>query len=165
MFSFRNFTALQIGKNTYFGNEIDVVSVRTTGGLCYKLSLPKSLGQPSLVPSGMDALTYGMGLGFLMTSSIKQGIDKLSSFKLMIAAENTWQGLIYRRWPYINVPPIISADLIPGLIHYNLIDLAENDWNYISTGETSFSGCMENNEKESCLSIFDTRSMHMTESR
>ena len=63
----------------------------------------------------------------LMTSSIKHEIDKLTMFKLMIAEENTWQGIIYGRWPYIKVPPIISSDLIPGIVYYNLIDLAEND--------------------------------------
>ena len=136
--------------------------MRTQAGLCYKLNLSKSL-----IPIGLEVPMNG--LSFLMTTSIKQGIDKLTAFKLIIAAENTWQGIIYGRWPYINIPPIISAELIPGITHFSLIDLAENKWNYISktsnAGKTSFNGCMENDEKESCLSIFDARSMNMKGSR
>ena len=139
-----------------------MVKVRTMAGLCYKLNISKSL-----IPIEMDVPTNGLGL--LIKSSIKEGIDKFTAFRLMIASENTWQGIVYGRWPYINVPPIITAELVPGLTHFSLIDLAENNWNYIrktsNAGKTNFSGCMENNDKESCLSIFDTRSMNMKESR
>ena len=118
-------------------------------GLCYKLKLSFT------IPIGLESKNFGLEM-----RSLTEGIDKLTKFKWTIAAENTWQGIIYSKWPYSNSPPIISADLMPGLSSFYLIELEENIWKYIA-GETSFDRCMDDNEKESCLSIFDARSMNV----
>ena len=123
-------------------------------GLCYKLNVSKSF-----IPTGDHGL-LDSGFG-LMLKSYNKGIDKLAKFKLIIAAENTWQGIIYDKWFYSGkAPPIINADLIPGLSKNYFIDLEANIWNY-KNGKTSFDSCVAKNEKESCLSIFDTRSLHV----
>ena len=135
--------------------QIDVVSIRTMLGLCYKLNFSKSS-----IPIGSDKGLLNRDFG-LMMKSYNEGVDKLTKIKLMIAAENTWQGIIYNKWFYSTTPPIINADFIPGLSKYYFIDLEEHIWNY-KTGNTSFNSCVTKNAKEkNCLSIFDSRSLHV----
>ena len=140
---------MSIGRNGHSGHEIDVVSIRTMVGLCYKLKFSFD------IPIGLDSKNFGLEI-----RSLTDGIDKLTKFKWTIASENTWQGIIYGKWPYSNSPPIINAALIPGLSSFYLIELEENIWKYIN-GETNFDSCMGESEEESCLSIFDARSMNM----
>ena len=93
----------------------------------------------------------------LMTNSL-EGMDKLKGFRLMIASSNTWQGLIYGRWPYKKVPPIVTGNLASKLISNMDIELEESVWNY-SNGEDNFDHCMKENEKDHCKSIFDTSTL------
>ena len=90
-----------------------------------------------------------------MKSSL-QGVDKLKSFNLMIASNNTWQGQVYSTWPYDKIPPVISKDLIFGKSSQTQIYLKENIWNY-RNGEENFNLCMRRNEGNHCKSIFDVR--------
>ena len=84
-----NVVPLQVGTHNYvdyFHNnvKIETIPIRTIiRGLCYKLKLSK--------PS--NYFTFFIG------SSI-QSLDKLDKMNLMIAAENTWQGIVGDRWPY-----------------------------------------------------------------
>ena len=84
-----NVVPLQVGAHNYvdyFNNNgiIETIPIRTkTRGLCYKLKLSN--------PSNYFQLFIG--------SSI-QSLDKLEKMYLMIAAENTWQGIVGGRWPY-----------------------------------------------------------------
>ena len=82
-------------------------------------------------------------------------MDELKGFKLMIAASNTWQGLVYGKWPYQKVPPIITVDLASKLISNMDVELEESIWNY-RNGEDNFDICMKGNENDHCRSIFDT---------
>ena len=82
-------TPLQIGSHNYyvdyFGNNgtIEIIPVRTTQGLCYKLT-------PSEPPGYMN----------IFIGSSSQSKDKLEKINLMIAANNTWQGIVGNKWPY-----------------------------------------------------------------
>ena len=68
-----------LGKN----GTLEVIPIRTmTKGLCYKLT-----------PSNP------LQMNFFIGSSI-QGLDKLEKINLMIAANDTWQGIVAGRWPY-----------------------------------------------------------------
>ena len=87
--SLTGFTPLQIGSQNYyvdyFDNKgtIEIIPIRTTAqGLCYKLTL-----------SGP------MEMNIFIGSSI-QSKDKLEKIHLMIAANNTWQGIVGNKWPY-----------------------------------------------------------------
>ena len=85
--SLTGITPLQIGSHNYyvdyFGNSgtIEIIPIRTTTqGLCYKLT-PSEPGYMNI---------------FVSSSSI----DKLEKINLMIAANNTWQGIVGNKWPY-----------------------------------------------------------------
>ena len=87
--SLTGFTPLQIGSQNYyvdyFDNKgtIEIIPIRTTAqGLCYKLTL-----------SGP------MRMNIFIGSSI-QSKDKLEKIHLMIASNNTWQGIVGYNWPY-----------------------------------------------------------------
>ena len=84
-----------------------------------------------------------------------QGVDQLKGFKLMIASSNTWQGLVYDKWPYKKVPPIFTGELNSLLIAQIELELEESVWNY-RNGEDDFDLCMKGNETKQCESIFDT---------
>ena len=83
-----------------------------------------------------------------MTNSL-EGIDKLKGFRLMIASSNTWQGLVYGRWPYKKVPQIVTGNLASELLSSVEIELEESIWNY-RNGEDNFDVCIEENEKNDC---------------
>ena len=135
---------LKLGTNKYFGKQIDAAQVMTFGkGLCYKLEfLEKS------IPTNRD-----LSFMFIMKSSL-QGVDKLKSFNLMIASNNTWQGLVYSTWPYDKIPPVVAKDLVFGKTGQTQIYLKENLWNY-RNGTENFNFCMSRNEENHCKSIFD----------
>ena len=92
---------LKIGTHEYFGQKVEVLPVRTMmNGLCYKLEF--------LFPLSYETLKY---VAMVMTSSNQlQDIDKLKKINLLIAANNTWQGIIHKNWPYSKKPPMMSID-------------------------------------------------------
>jgi hypothetical protein len=47
-----------------------------------------------------DPLTANPNYFPFLVSSYIQGIDKLEKMNLMIAANNTWQGIVGDNWPY-----------------------------------------------------------------
>ena len=139
---------LRVGTHDYFGNTIGVLQIPTIrGGLCYKLELSKET-----IPTKVN--NVDLFLTLMMTNLIK-GTDNLKGFKLMIASSNTWQGLVYGKWPYKKVPPIATGTLAPKLISNVDIELEESVWNY-RKGEGNFDLCMKGYEKNHCKSIFDT---------
>ena len=83
-------TPLQVGANDYvdsFGTHgrLEIIPVRTTTqGLCYKLTLSN---------------IHMNGFLFFIGSSI-QSLDKLEKINLMIATNDTWQGIVGNKWPY-----------------------------------------------------------------
>ena len=86
-----NVVPLQLGTHDYIDLRgtirIEVIPVRTIfQGLCYKLKLSKSL------PLNPDYFII------FVTSSIQDG-DKLEKIDLMIAADDTWQGIVSDNWP------------------------------------------------------------------
>ena len=144
-FSFSDYAELKVGTHDYFGNTIDVLPIPTIGsGLCYKLELSKET-----IPINSDLF-----FTLLMTTYV-QGVDQLKGFKLMIASSNTWQGLVYDKWPYKKVPPIFTGELNSLLIAQIELELEESVWNY-RNGEDDFDLCMKANETNQCESIFDT---------
>jgi hypothetical protein len=70
-----------------------VIPVRTVfQGLCYKLKLSN--------PLPLNSVTLNPEYFSFYVSSFSQGIDKLEKINLMIAANNTWQGIVENNWPY-----------------------------------------------------------------
>ena len=72
---------------------IELIPVRTIyRGLCYKLKLSN--------PLPLSSITLNPDYFLFHISSFIQGIDKLEHIDLMIAANNTWQGIVGNNWPY-----------------------------------------------------------------
>ena len=144
---YREYLPLRLGANEYSGYQIDAAQIVTIGkGLCYKLEfLEKS------IPTNVDE-----SFTFTMQASSLQGVDKLKSFHLMIASNNTWQGLVYASWPNDKIPPVVTKDVVLGDSVRVQIFLKENLWNY-QNGEKDFNLCMSRSEGNHCKSIFDVR--------
>ena len=85
-------TPLQVGDHEYGHLEgstrIEVIPIRTMlRGLCYKLKLSDPL------PLNPDYFMFAV-------SSFSQGEDEMEKINLMIAANDTWQGIVGNSWPY-----------------------------------------------------------------
>ena len=61
-------------------------------GLCYKLKLSN--------PLPLNSKTLDSDYFKIFISNLIQGIDKLENIDLMIAANDTWQGIVGDNWPY-----------------------------------------------------------------
>ena len=87
-----NVVPLQLGTHNYNDylstRRIEVIPVRTIfQGLCYKLKLS-------------NPLPKNQGYFVIFVTSSIQGVDKLEKIDLMIAANDTWQGIVTNNWPY-----------------------------------------------------------------
>ena len=93
-----NLIPLQVGTHTYEESpgktrRIELIPVRTIyRGLCYKLKLSK--------PLLLNSVTLDPDYFIFFVSSFVKGIDELEHVDLMIAANNTWQGVVGDIWPY-----------------------------------------------------------------
>ena len=74
----------------------------------------------------------------------------------MVAAENTWQGIIFENWPYREYPPMTTIDVTSGIYAVRTLDLKEKLWINIDE-EDDLDSCLSNKEENGCLSIFDHR--------
>ena len=83
---------LQVGTHNYVDfwgpKRIELIPIRTTvRGLCYKMTLSNPL------PLNPERFLF-------FISNFIQSEDKLEKINLMIAANDTWQGIIGNYWPY-----------------------------------------------------------------
>ena len=83
---------LQVGTHNYVDfwgpKRIELIPIRTTvRGLCYKMTLSNPL------PLNPERFLF-------FISNFIQSEDKLEKMNLMIAANDTWQGIIGNYWPY-----------------------------------------------------------------
>ena len=79
---------------------MDVSYIYTVkNGLCSKLELENPFSSTQIV-----------------VESNLQGMDKLTNVSLMIAAKNTWQGIISNYWPLTKTPPLITEEFVPKVI-------------------------------------------------
>ena len=51
-------------------------------------------------PIPLNSITLNPEYFSFYVSSFSQGIDKLEKINLMIATNNTWQGIVGNNWPY-----------------------------------------------------------------
>ena len=83
-----------------------------------------------------------------------QEIDKLSRVYLMLASDNTWQGIVFNKWPYSKAPPLIEQKFVTNAYKMAHIHLEENLWKS-RNGYGDFNKCVEDKDDEKCVSIFD----------
>ena len=136
---------LSIGFNKFVDNTIKLTPVRTIyHGLCYKIQFSNSF------PDFPEALT-------LIVLENTSGRDELKKINMLIASNNTWQGIIINNWPYNKAPPLIEQKFIPNVMKMAYVHLEENVWKK-RTGNENFKKCMENKVDNKCVSIFDITS-------
>ena len=137
------------GVHDYFGvNKINVSYVRTfKNGLCYKLELENPF--PFIK---------------LMVNSNLEGMDRLTKVNLMVAAKNTWQGIILNDWPYNQVPLKIGKELVSRYSNIYDIKLREQLWKNLE-GYDEFDECINNLDfEQGCISMFEPQT-HQNENR
>ena len=137
------------GNYDYFpNNKIEVSHVRTVkNGLCYKLDMENPFPYIQI-----------------MVNSNLEGMDRLTKVNLMVAAKNTWQGIILNDWPYNQVPLKIGTELVPRYANIYDVKLKEELWKNLE-GHNEFDDCMNNFEfEQGCISMFDPQT-HQIENR
>ena len=105
---------LTTGKQKHFGQIIEVLAIPTKLALCYKIEFLKR------------SSNFSMYLLLRQTSNV----DQFESVNLVVATENTWQGLI-NGWPYFNSPLKVNATFRPGYSNQYMITMEENVWQYL----------------------------------
>ena len=137
---------LEIGTHKYFGKEIEVASIQSaTNGLCYKLKFSDPLPY------------YTIPLQLIISSSLTQGVDKLEKVHILVASNNTWQGIVGNRWPYSKKAPLsIKGTFSSEVISSFIVDLEENIWKS-RNGSSDFDRCLNDRYLKDCASIFDPR--------
>ena len=89
-----------------------------------------------------------------------QETDKLTKVNLIVAAKNTWQGIILNDWPYNQVPLKIGKEIVPE--HQTIYDikLKEELWKNLE-GYDEFDDCMnELDSVQGCISMFEPQTHH-----
>ena len=149
---FRSYIPLRIGRHEYSGKEINVEEIRTLQfGLCFKLELITK----NTIPSDVGGKPFMISI-----QSWTQEIDKLSRVYLMLASDNTWQGIVSGRWPYSNSPTIVTGKLKENVTQVIDIRMEEHIW-IRSGGLDNITDCLEPKMEPNCTSIFDPYSFTM----
>ena len=89
-----------------------------------------------------------------------KGIDKLKKINILIASNNTWQGIIINGWPYSKAPTLLEQKFIPNVYKMAYVHLEENLWKN-RNGYTNFNKCIMDKDDGNCLSIFDIKTNEM----
>ena len=132
------FPTLKIGTHEYLGETIDTVPIRTTSALCYKV---KPLN-----------LKFGKSILFQIFVSD----NSLEKINLYVAANNTWQGVIYGKWPKKAKSPVkIVGEISQKSINQYTASLELSDWSYLE-GNANYSECLSDKEMygTGCISMF-----------
>ena len=84
-----------------------------------------------------------------------QETNKLTKVNLIVAAKNTWQGIILNDWPYNQVPLKIGKEMVSGYSNMYDIKLKEELWKNLE-GFNEFDDCMnELDSVQGCISMFE----------
>ena len=136
---------LMAGVHDYFStNKINVSYIHTVkNGLCYKLELENPF--PFIQ---------------LMVNSNLEGMDRITKVNLMVAAKNTWQGIILNDWPYNQVPLKIGKDMVSRYANIYDVKLKEAKRKNLE-GHNEFDDCMNNHDfEQGCISMFEPQTHH-----
>ena len=84
-----------------------------------------------------------------------EGIDELNEVHLLVASNNTWQGIISNYWPLTKSPPLITEEFVPKVMKIIKINLEENMFKY-RRGNTDIKRCISDQDDGKCVSIFNS---------
>ena len=101
---------MKLGNHRYFNTLIEVLPVRTfTKGLCYKLYFGQALKLKAMDPDP---------LAIFVTSSFENNTDNLEEIHVTVAENNTWQGVVEKKWPYRYVENLVQSNVIALIIRH-----------------------------------------------
>ena len=132
---------LEIGKN-FINEMIEVYPIPTPYAVCIKIEYLFKM-------KSTVRTIYG-------DVKINQKIDKLEEFDVFVAAENTWQGIVYNNWPYSQIPLKVYAKVPkPGMGKQLNFKIQESVWKHL-IGEDKTEDCLQELTKitANCTSLF-----------
>ena len=140
---------MEVGTHEYFGQIIETTPIRTTSGLCYKIEFKSS------------KFEYNTSFVFTVVDKIGQMnlVDKLEKVNLYVAADNTWQGVIYESWANTKSPLKVTGDFNNLSFNVNFMPIEVTEWT-LKNGNGNYSQCLKEQEpiSENCKSIFHPNS-------
>ena len=146
--STRDFKLLKVGTHEYFGLTIETTPIRTMFALCYKVESKSKLG-------------YDTSMIFSVPNQNREVSknDKLESIKLYVAANNTWQGVIFREWPNTKNPLKVIGKFSSDSHNFYYVPIEVTERSHLK-GNVDYSQCIDQKEfiGESCKSIFHPNS-------
>jgi hypothetical protein len=133
--------SLKIGTHEYFGQTIKTTPIRTTFASCYKVESKSKFG-------------YDTAMMFFVKYRTTTN-DTIEGIKLYVAANNTWQGVIYGAWPNTKNPLKVIGKFSSDdhNVYYVPIEVTERSH---LKGVDDYSQCIDQKESvgQSCKSIF-----------
>ena len=142
---------LKIGTNNHFGQTIEVLPIRTTSALCYKVeSMSKFNTATSLIISVWD---------LNRKKSTERVADNIENIQMYVAAHNTWQGVIYGKWPNTKNPQKVIGTFSTNSHNSYFVPVEVTERSHLR-GNGNYSQCIDQNESvgQSCKSIFHPNS-------
>ena len=139
---------MKVGTNKYFGQTIEATPIRTTSALCYKVESKLKFGDDTSV------------IFWVFNQNRKNdGIDSLKSMKLYVAANNTWQGVIYGTWPNTKNPLKVIGKFRKDSNNLYFVPVEVTERSHLK-GNGNYSQCINQKEYigQSCKSIFHPNS-------
>ena len=116
--------------------------------LCYKVESKSKLG-------------YETSMIFAASNQNREisKNDKLESIKLYVAANNTWQGVIFREWPNTKNPLKVIGKFSSDYHNFYYVPIEVTERSHLK-GNIDYSQCIEQKEfiGEGCKSIFHPNS-------
>ena len=142
--------SLKVGTHEYFGQTIETTPIRTTFALCYKVKSKSKFDDDTAL---MFWVSDQVG------KKTNDKIDKFKSIKLYVAANNTWQGVIYGKWPNTKNPQKVIGTFSTNSHNSYFVPVEVTERSHLR-GNGNYSQCIDQNESvgQSCKSIFHPNS-------
>ena len=136
---------MKVGTHEYFGQTIETTPIRTTFASCYKVESKSKFG-------------YDTAMMFFVKYRANTN-DTLESIKLYVAANNTWQGVIFREWPNTKNPLKVIGKFSSDYHNFYYVPIEVTERSHLK-GNIDYSQCIEQKEfiGEGCKSIFHPNS-------
>ena len=145
-----DFRSLKVGTHEYFGQTIETTPIRTTFALCYKVESKSKFDDDTAL---MFWVSDQVG------KKTNDKIDKFKSIKLYVAANNTWQGVIYGKWPNTKNPQKVIGTFSTNSHNSYFVPVEVTERSHLR-GNGNYSQCIDQKESvgQSCKSIFHPNS-------
>ena len=138
---------LKVGTHEYFGETIETTPIKSTLALCYKVESKSKFRDDTSV------------IFVVRNKNDLKVNDKLKSMKLYVAANNSWQGVIYGQWPNTKNPLKVIGKFTSDSHNFYDVPIEVTERSHLK-GNGNYSQCIDQTESigQSCKSIFHPNS-------